>query len=388
MPRTICVMTGTRAEYGLMRWLMHDLAEDPDFKLQLVVSAMHLDPDFGHTIDLIRADGFHVDAQVPCLMAGDDNLSLGLSMARGLQGFTQEFSQLAPDILVLLGDRFESFSAAAAATALRIPIAHLHGGETTEGAIDEAFRHAITKMSHQHFVAAKDYARRVIQLGEQPSRVFDVGAIGLDNLKRLKIPDVVQLSEDLEFDLTGGFFLVTQHSATLEGGPPTRGIDALLEALEQFPNVKLLITKANADPGGRAINQRLDAYAKVHKDRVYLTSSLGQQRYLAALQSTIAILGNSSSGLIEAPAIDVPTINLGSRQAGRLRSRSVIDCAEESHAIQTAIEKAISQEFRASLKSSTPAYGRAGDAVTRIIEQLRTVNLDTLLIKQFYDLQI
>jgi len=387
LPQKICIMTGTRAEYGLMRWLMHDLAQDPDFELQIVASAMHLAPEFGHTVDLIRADGFAIDGEVPCLIGGDDNISLGLSMAKALQGFTQAFSKLAPDLLVLLGDRFESFAAASAATALRIPIAHLHGGETTEGAMDEAFRHAITKMSHLHFVAAKDYARRVIQLGEQPERVFNVGAIGLDNFKRLDLPDAHQLSADLQFDLSNGFFLITQHSATLESGPPTEGINALIEALEHFPKIKLLFTKANADPGGRAINERLDEYAKAHKDRVYLTSSLGQQRYLGAMQSTMAVLGNSSSGLIEAPAIDVPTVNLGARQAGRLRSHSVIDCAENARAIQTAIEQAISPEFRDGLKASTPAYGRAGEVVARIIKQLRDVPFDTLLIKKFHDLQ-
>ena len=379
-------MSGTRAEYGLMRWLMHDLAQDPDFELQLVVSAMHLAPEFGYTVDLIRADGFIVDGEVPCLAAGDDNVSLGLSMATALQGFTQEFSRLAPDLLLLLGDRFESFAAASAATALRIPIAHLHGGEITEGAMDETFRHAITKMSHLHFVAADDYARRVIQLGEQPARVFDVGAIGLDNFKRLELPDMHQLSADLEFDLSDGFFLITQHSATLESGPPTHGIDVLLEALEHFPKIRLLITMANADPGGRAINERLDKYAKTHEDRVYLTSSLGQQRYLGALQTTMAVLGNSSSGLIEAPAVDVPTVNLGTRQAGRLRSHSVIDSAENASAIRTAIEKAISKEFRDSIKATTPAYGRAGMVVAGIIRQLRDVSFDTLLIKKFYDL--
>jgi UDP-hydrolysing UDP-N-acetyl-D-glucosamine 2-epimerase len=385
-PRKICVMTGTRAEYGLLYWLMRELQAAPDVRLQVVVSAMHLAAEFGHTVSAIRADGFTIDAEVPCLASGDDAIAMGQSTARALDGFVNAFAGLAPDVLVLLGDRFEVLAAAIAATMHRIPIAHIHGGEITAGAMDDAFRHAVTKMAHLHFVAAPDYARRVVQLGETPDRVHVSGALGLENLVRLALPAPGELARHVDLDLAGGYFLVTYHPATLEAGDPVEGLNELLSALEHFPGKKLIITKANADAGGRRINRRLESFAAAAPVRAHLADSLGQANYLAALKGADAVIGNSSSGIIEAPAVDVPTVNIGTRQAGRLRARSIIDCEPRRDAIVTAIETAMSPEFRGGLAGGAPPYGRPASASGKIAVTLRQVDLRTLRIKRFYDI--
>ena len=385
--RKICLMTGTRAEYGLLYWLMRELAADDRVDFQLVVSAMHLAPEFGETIKEIRADGFKIDAETPCLAGGDDNAALGKSMGQAVIGFVDAFDQLSPDLLILLGDRFECLAAASAATALRIPIGHLHGGETSEGAMDEAFRHAITKMSHLHFVAAPEYARRVVQLGEQPERVFNVGALGLENFLRLEIPDRAILSRNLGLDLaTAPYFLLTYHPATLVRRDPVQALEQVLSALSAFPDFKIVATKANADPGGRAINGRLATFARENPGRVHLADSLGQARYLGVLRGAAAVIGNSSSGIIEAPAVDVPIINIGSRQNGRLKAKSVLDCDEQRDAITAAIARALRPEFRTGLPP--PPYGRPRPVAERIAAVLRETNLSGLLVKKFYDLPV
>lgn len=387
-PRKICVMTGTRAEYGLMLWLMRELEADPAVKLQLVVSAMHLAPEFGRSVDQIRRDGFAIDAEVPCLVSGDDHVSLGQSMGLAHLGFVDAFARLSPDILVLLGDRFETLSAATAATALRIPLAHIHGGETSEGAMDEYFRHAVTKMSHLHFVAAPAYARRVVQMGESPDRVFTVGALGLENFARLELPDVAALSKDLGFDLAGRYVLLTYHPATLADQSPMMALEEVLAALDQFPELKVLATKANADPGGRAINARLGAYTQANAARVHLVDSLGQVRYLAAMRGAAAVVGNSSSGIIEAPAIDVPTVNIGSRQDGRLKAAGIVDCPEERGAIVGALQRAFAPGFKPAMSSDSPPYGRPGPVAEKMVSILRGVELASLLRKSFFDLEM
>lgn len=379
-------MTGTRADYGLLVWLMRELQATPGVVLQLVVSAMHLAPEFGRTVDLVRRDGFAIDAEVPCLVSGDDHVALGKSMGLAQLGFVDAFARLAPDILVLLGDRFEALSAATAATALRIPIAHLHGGEKSEGAMDEYFRHAITKMAHLHFVAAADYLRRVLQMGEQPDRVWNVGAVGLESFLRLALPDVVALSRDLGVDLTTGYLLMTYHPATLAECSPVAALDEVLSALDAAPHLKVLATKANADPGGRAINARLELFARASGGRLVLVDSLGQVRYLAAMRGAAAVIGNSSSGIIEAPAIDVPTVNIGTRQDGRLKAASVIDCAEQRGAIRAALQRALHPGFRTSLAASSPPYGRPAPVASRIATVLSAADLGQLTRKTFYDL--
>ena len=383
--RRVCVMTGTRAEYGLLRYVMEEVAAAPDLDLQVVASAMHLVPEFGSTVAAIRADGFSIDAEVSCLVSGDTGVALGQSLGLATLGFTDAFARLGPDVLVLLGDRFEALAAATAATALRIPIAHIHGGERTEGAMDEAFRHAITKMSHLHFTAAPEYRDRVIQMGEAPRTVHCVGAVGLDALVRVGTPDRATLAAEIGFDLDPAFALLTYHPATL-GEATLDGLEALLAALGARADLKVLMTKANADPGGRAVNARLDAYAVEDPGRRHLVASLGQRRYLAALREAALVVGNSSSGIIEAPAVDTPVVNLGTRQAGRLRARAVIDCEETRTAIDAALDRALDPAFRESLKADAPPYGRPGRASDGIVEALRTADLPALIVKRFHDL--
>lgn len=385
----ICVSTGTRAEYGLVYWLMRDLVDHPDFELQVAVSAMHLLPAFGETVNFIRADGFRIDAEIPCLDDDDSDLGMAHGYVRAMSGFVAAFDRLKPDILVLLGDRFEALAAAVAATLLHIPIAHIHGGEVTLGAIDDTFRHAITKMTHLHFAAAEPYARRIVQMGEAPERVYNVGAVGLDNFMRLTLPDAESLAADLGVDIQRPYALVTYHPVTMGGSSPLGGLEQLLSALEAFPDMPVIITKANADPGGRVINARLETFEAAHRDRVKLVASLGQTRYLAAMKHAGLVVGNSSSGLIEAPAVNVPSVNVGDRQDGRLRAKSVIDVPDEETAIVAAMKTALAPEFRSAIAADKPPYGRPGNATGAIIAALEGVDFSVLPArKPFHDLLV
>ena len=382
--RKICVVTGNRAEYGLLRWTMQEIRDDPDLTLQLVVTGSHLEPRFGSTVRYIEEDGFSVDARVPIGLDDSSERGIARSMATALTGVTDALGSLRPDVLVLLGDRFEVHAAATAAMLARVPIAHIHGGEATEGAIDEAIRHAVTKMAHLHFVAAEPYRRRVIQLGEAPERVFVVGATGLDSLERLDLLDAKALEAEIGTTL-GPFLLVTYHPTTLASADPAEGVTALFAALDRFPNHRILITGTNADPRGEGIRRRIAAFADSNPARVVLRESLGQRLYLSALKASSAIVGNSSSGIIEAPSLGVPTVNLGDRQRGRLRAPSVIDCEETEDAIFRAIRQAIDPAFRAGIDPMSTPYGRPG-AARRIREVLRTCRLDEILMKRFYNL--
>ena len=384
LPR-ICISTGTRADYGLLYWLIRDLEEHPGFDLSVVASAMHLAPEFGNTIDFIRKDGVRVDAEVPCLSSDDSDLGMARAFSKAVDGFTDAFLRLKPDLVVLLGDRFEALAAATAATFLHIPIAHLHGGEKTLGAVDEIFRHSITKMAHLHFTAAEDYRHRVIQMGEHPNRVFNVGAIGLDNFTRLDLLSKPTLLADLGFAADADFALITYHPATMNARDPLDSLDVLLAACGALPDMNLVITKANSDPGGRRINDALELYAQSQGARVKLTASLGQKRYLSAMQHAALVIGNSSSGIIEAPAVNVPTINIGDRQDGRLTGESVIHVTDEVDAIEAAFGKALSPAFREGLPRSNPPYGRPSNTTKQIIEILEQCDLTTLHRKDFYD---
>lgn len=381
----ICIATGTRADYGLLYWLMRDLKEHPDFQLSIIASAMHLAPQFGETVRFIRQDGFEIDATVACLDEDDSDVGMGRAYVRATDGFLTALGKLKPDLLIVLGDRFEALAAATAATFLHIPIGHIHGGEVTLGAIDEVFRHAITKMAHLHFTAAEDYRRRVIQMGEAPERSFNVGTVGLDNFIRLDLPSKQNLMADLGLPEQADYALVTYHPATIEKAGPLEGLEALIQAFEAFPELKLVITKANADPGGRRINERLEAFEVSQPDRVRLVTSLGQVRYLAAMKSAAMVVGNSSSGIIEAPAVDVPTVNIGTRQEGRLRAQSVIDMAEDAASIKAGIARALDPGFRAALKHTTPPYGRPGNATGRIMTVLQGTEFSGLVRKPFCD---
>lgn len=384
--RRICIVTGTRAEYGLLYWLLREIEADPDLHLQLVVTGMHLSPEFGLTYRMIEADGFEADAKVEMLLSSDTAVGIAKAIGLGVIGFADAFERLAPDMLVVLGDRFEILAAVQAALVARLPVAHLHGGETTEGAFDESIRHAITKMAHFHFVATEAYRQRVIQLGEQPARVWNVGAPGLDHLRRQTLWDRQRLADDLGQPLTQPVFLVTYHPVTLEAGTGMEALEALLEALDAFPTAQVIITKANADTGGRAINQRLEAYGAAHPGRVGVYASLGQVRYLSALRAADVVIGNSSSGIIEAPAFQKPVVNIGARQQGRVRAASVIDVAPTYEAIRAGIEQALSPAFQATLRGVTSPYGE-GRASVQIKERLKEVDVQGVLVKSFYDLE-
>jgi UDP-hydrolysing UDP-N-acetyl-D-glucosamine 2-epimerase len=385
MKRKICVVTGTRAEYGLLYWLMKEIQDDPDLSLQVVATGMHLAPEFGSTYRQIEADGFRIEEKVEMLLSSDTPVGITKSIGLGVIGFADALARLQPHVLVLLGDRFETFAAAQAAMVARIPIAHIHGGEITEGVIDEAMRHAITKMAHLHFTAAESYRRRVIQLGERPEKVFNCGAPGLDHIERLPLLDKASLERELDFQLGERFFLVTYHPVTLADVGPEGAIDALLCALDRFPDVKLLFTGANADAAGRLINRKIGEYVAARHLRAKFITSLGQLLYLSALSNATLVVGNSSSGLLEAPALRKPTVNLGDRQKGRLRAGSVIDCEEKEAAIVAAIRQGLSPEFATRLQRMNPPYGGSG-ASLQIKQHLKSVDLDHILMKGFHDI--
>lgn len=384
--RKICVVTGTRAEYGLLYWLLREIEADDALELQLAVTGMHLSPEFGMTVEAIEADGFEVTERVEMLLSSDTPVGIAKAIGLGTIGFSDAFARLRPDVVVVLGDRFEVLAAAQAALVMKIPIAHIHGGETTEGAFDEAIRHSITKMAHLHFVAAAPYRRRVIQLGEAPDRVFDVGAPGLDHIRRTDLLDRGAFESAIGFELGVPTFLITYHPVTLSHRSVEEGFGELLHALDHFPSARILFTKTNADTGGRVINELMDGYETEHPQRVRTYTSLGQQRYLSALGLADVVIGNSSSGIIEAPSFGVPTVNIGPRQKGRLRACSVIDCATDEKAIVAAIRRALSDDFRSSLADMTLPYGE-GNAAKRMAEILRETTFhEDFLMKRFHDL--
>ena len=384
-PRTVAVVTGTRAEYGLLFWLLKEIASDPALKLRLLVTGSHLSCDFGQTGEEIEKDGLRIDEKIEILTEDDSAVGISKSMARALTGFAESFQKDRPDLVVILGDRYEIFGAAQAAMLARIPIAHIHGGELTEGAMDDSIRHSLTKMAQLHFVTAEPYRKRVIQLGEQPDRVFSFGAPTSENLKRLEFLSKVDLEKRLKFSLDRPYLLLTYHPVTLEAGGPLKALNELLAALNEFPNYKIVLTKSNADEGGRAINVRLDEFAAAHSDRVMCSYSLGHQVYLSAMKHCAAVVGNSSSGLIEAPFFKVPTVNIGDRQKGRLQAESVIDSEEKHDSIVSALRKALSPEFQSVLRDVQSPYG-SGNVSVRIKEELKKADLSDILKKKFYDL--
>ena len=384
LKRKICIITGTRAEYGLLYWLMKEVGADPDLQLQLIATGMHLSPEFGLTYQQIEADGFNIDAKVEMLLSSDSPVGIAKSMGLGVIGFADALDRLKPDILVVLGDRFEILAAAQAAMVARIPIAHIHGGETTEGAFDESIRHAITKMAQWHFVAAESYRKRVIQLGETSDRVFNFGAPGLDHLQHLEWMDRPSLEESLAIKLDPPVFLVTYHPATLSKWKPIAAMNELLAALDEFSQATIIFTYPNADTGGRALIERLDQWVAANKRRAKAFVSLGQQRYLSLMREADVIIGNSSSGLTEAPALKKATVNIGDRQKGRLKASSIIDTTEEKESIIAAISKGLSEGFRAGLPVTKSLYG-SGNVSHRVKNTLKTVTRQTQ--KAFFDIE-
>lgn len=383
MSRKICVITGTRAEFGLLRCLMQEINDSPSLKLQVLATGMHLSPEFGLTYREIEAAGFIVDAKIEMLLSADTATGLTKSMGLGLIGYADAYARLSPDLIVVLGDRFEIFSATAAALIAGIPVAHIHGGETTEGAFDEAIRHSITKMSHLHFTAAEDYRRRVIQLGEQPDRVFLTGSLGVDAIKRIDFMNKEVLEKSINFRFGPRNLLVTFHPVTLEGRNSTQQMNELFSALDELEETNFVFTMPNADTGGREISMMIKKFIKTHPNsRAY--TSLGQLRYLSCMRYMDGVLGNSSSGLIEAPSIGVGSIDIGDRQKGRLAASSVIHCEATKSQILDAINKLYSSSFRSTLPNTVNPYDRDG-ATKKIVEILTSYNLDGILKKSFFD---
>ena len=382
--KKVCVATGTRAEYGILRWVMEGIQRSPVLKLQVVATGMHLSPEFGLTAKEIEADGFAIDRRVEMLLSSDTPVGVAKSLGLGIIGFADALEDLSPDLLLIAGDRYEIFAAASAAMIARIPIAHLHGGETTEGAFDEAIRHSITKMAHLHFVAAEEYRRRVIQLGEQPERVYCVGAPGIDNISRLPLLNRQALEEALGFSFGKRNLLVTFHPVTLEHRTSASQMDELLAALAELENTHLIFTLPNADTDGRILVQKIRDFCTCHPYAQAYTS-LGQLRYLSCIQYVDGVVGNSSSGLTEVPSFKKGTVNIGDRQRGRLRASSVIDCAPEREAIHCAIKKLYSSLFQEIILNTKNPYGNSGasDAIVSILEQY---TFREVLKKQFHNL--
>jgi UDP-N-acetylglucosamine 2-epimerase (non-hydrolysing)/GDP/UDP-N,N'-diacetylbacillosamine 2-epimerase (hydrolysing) len=381
--RKICVVTGTRAEYGLLFWLLKEIEADTELQLQIIVTGMHLSPEFGLTYRTIEEDGFIIDARVEMLLSSDTPVGIAKSIGLGIIGFADVLERLKPDVMVVLGDRFEILAATQAALVARVPVAHIHGGETTEGAIDESIRHSITKMSHLHFVAAEPYRSRVIQMGEQPDTVFNVGALGIENIKRLQLLDKSQLEQCINFELGATSFLVTYHPATLGAIAPHVAMQALLDALDHFSDAKIIFTKPNSDTDGRVLGQMIDEYAHHNEGRVAVFTSMGQIRYYSALKLVDVVIGNSSSGIIEAPACNIPTVNIGDRQSGRLKADSIVDCAETTESIVAAINKALSPLFLDGSKPGVSHYDY-GKPASDIKKYLKMAELSS--VKRFYDL--
>ena len=386
MKRKICVVTGTRAEYGLLYWLMKEIEADKDLELQLIVTGMHLSPEFGLTYKEIEKE-FKIDKKIEMLLSSDTAMGISKSMGLAQIGFAEAFEELKPDILVVLGDRYEIFSAVSVAMICNIPMAHLHGGETTQGAFDESIRHSITKMSHLHFTATDEYKNRVIQLGEEPNRVFNIGGMGIENIKRLKLLSKDEFEESINFKLNKKNILVTFHPVTLENSTAKEQFQELLDAIDELENTNIIFTKANSDTDGRIINQMIDEYVTKNSHKSVGFASLGQLRYLSALQYIDAVVGNSSSGLLEAPSFKIATINIGDRQKGRIKALSVIDCEPKKEEILKAFKEIYSKEFQEKLKNVENPYGESCPS-KQIIEVLKNVNLANILKKSFYDLKV
>ena len=384
MNRKICVVTGTRAEYGLLRRLLHILKNDPQVELQLVVTGSHLSPSHGMTINEIESDGFVPVAKLSVDLSDDSKLATVKAMADVTSQIAETLSSLNPDVVVLLGDRYEILATAQAALILDIPVAHIHGGEITSGAFDDSIRHAVTKMSSLHFVAAEDYARRVVQLGEQPSSVFNVGSLGVENALTNRSMNKSDLNEALNIDLKNPILLVTYHPTTRSTMSVAEEIDQVLSALENFSYCTIVVTGVNADPGNSEVSSRIAKFVQRDTKLRSLHASLGQNNYLSLLNLCDVVIGNSSSGIIEAPAFGKPTVNIGNRQDGRLRADSIIDVGVVKQAIQTAIETALSPTWRERCAKTVSSY-KSSNTAQLIADTLKNAELN--LHKTFFDIK-
>lgn len=383
--KNICIVSGSRAEYGLLKPLIKKVKKENQFNLQLVVTGMHLSKKYGYTINEIFEDNFNVFEKVDILSSERSKTYIGESLSNGIKQFSDYFSKNKPDILIVLGDRFEIFACCIAAYFLNIPIGHINGGETTEAAFDEGIRHSITKMSHFHFTSNKVYRNRVIQLGEDPKRVFNVGGLFVDAIKESKILTKKQLTAKTNIVFKKKNLLITYHPETLSEKSPQKSFLELIKVLKKREDINLIFTLPNADPSNSKIFSLVQKFVKENPNRAICFSSLGHQNYISLLNYVDGVLGNSSSGITEAPAFQIGTINVGDRQKGRIRSQSIIDCEPDSLSIEQAINKLYSTNFKKKIKRSINPYGN-GNASTQIVKILKKISLTANIQKTFYDI--
>ncbi len=384
--KKVCVVTGTRSEYGLLKPLIDKIYRSEQFDLQLFVTGAHLSSEFGLTYQEIEKDQYPVCKKIEMLLSSDTTVGITKSGGVQLISFADAYEECKPDIVVILGDRYEMLVAASAAMIARIPIAHIHGGEKTEGAIDEAIRHSITKMSHLHFAATEEYRKRIIQLGEQPDAVYNVGSLGVENIKTVQLMKKDELECKLDFQFTDNTILVTFHPVTLENLTAEKQFKNILDVIDRHKELSVIFTKANADTDGRIINKMIDEFVALNNERCKAYTSLGQQRYLSALQFCSVVMGNSSSGIIEVPSFGIPTINVGDRQKGRACAKSVIHCGNSSNEIDNALNIALSKEFRNKLADVKNPYEKTGtsDAIIEMIWYALERGIE--MKKKFYDI--
>jgi len=383
--RKICVVTGTRAEYGLLYWLMKSIQDNPKLELQIIATGMHLSPEFGLTYLELEKDGFMINKKVEMLVSADTSSSISKSTGLGLIGFADAYVDLQPDMVVILGDRYELLAASTAALFARIPIAHIGGGETTEGAFDEAIRHSITKMAWWHFVATDEYEKRAVQLGEDPKRVWNVGGQGVDAISKANLLSKKELTEKTSIKFGEKNLLVTYHSVTLEKQTSKKHFQSILTVLNDLKDVYLIFTMPNADSDGRIIMQMINEFVSSHNDRSIAFTSMGQLNYLSTMQFVDGVVGNSSSGLAEAPTFKIGTINIGDRQKGRLKAKSVIDCEPTKNSIKNAIGMLYSKDFQNILTMVDSPYGE-GNSTEKIMEVLENANIPEETKKTFYNI--
>lgn len=384
--KKISVLTGTRAEYHLMYPVLKKIVEHPDLELDLIVTGAHLSAKYGNTYQAIEKDGIPISIKLPILKDDEEIVDMDRAIAECMLGCSKHFEDVKPDLLLVLGDRYELFGAVIPAINQHIPIAHIHGGETTEGAIDEAVRHSVTKCSYLHFTCCEPYRKRVIQLGESPDRVFNVGGLGVENILTQSLMTQEDLEKNLSFPLNN-YSLVTFHPVTLEEGTAVQQVKEMLDAFLEVEDMNFIITKANADAGGNKINEVIDQYAEKYPQKFYTEFSLGMVRYLSAMKYAHLVIGNSSSGILEAPSFRVPTINIGDRQKGRIKCESIIDCNPNKKAILDAISKGLSSSFRDSIKTMESPYGNGttSQQIIDIINKYLENGID--LKKKFYDIE-
>ncbi|OEG74609.1 UDP-N-acetyl-D-glucosamine 2-epimerase, UDP-hydrolysing [Shewanella colwelliana] len=384
MPKKIAVFTGTRADYGLLYWLLTDIKAEEELVLQLVVSGSHLSPEFGNTFEQIETDGFKIDERVEMLLSSNSRVGIAKSAGLGMISYAEALDRLKPDVLIILGDRYEALAIAQTATILGITILHIHGGEITEGAYDDAFRHAITKLSHVHCTSTEAYRQRVIQMGEMPDSVHNVGAIGLDHIHRSNLMTIDELSASLNFNLNTPYFLVTYHPVTLIDEPADATFQSLLSSLDKYPSHQVILTYPNADNGSRAVISMIEEYSRESNGRVLTIPSLGQTRYLSAVKHAAAVIGNSSSGIIEVPSFNIPTVNIGARQRGRLAASSVITCQPNTKSLTDAINQALIKlpELKRCKVENPYSQGQASPAIISILRSMVQKP-----VKYFYDIK-